>query len=216
MRKKIKGIIFDLDGVIVSTDDFHYKAWKQLTVREGIPFDRTINNRLRGVSRRESLEIILEKSDKTYTEEEIQEMLKYKNDIYKESLKELTKYDILANFNELYKKLKEINVKMAIGSSSKNTKRILQQIELIDAFDAIADGTDITKSKPDPEVFLIAAKRLELRPEDCAVIEDAIAGIQAAKAGNMTAIAINDATNSEIADYKIKNLMEIYKIVVGG
>jgi len=216
MRKKIKGIIFDLDGVIVSTDDFHYKAWKQLAVREGIPFDRTINNRLRGVSRRESLEIILEKSDKTYTEEEIQEMLNYKNDIYKESLKELTKYDILENFNELYKKLKEDNVKMAIGSSSKNTKKILQQIELIDAFDAIADGTDITKSKPDPEVFLIAAKRLGLRPEDCAVIEDAIAGIQAAKAGNMTAIAINDATNSEIADYKIKNLMEIYKIVVGG
>ena len=216
MRKKIKGIIFDLDGVIVSTDDFHYKAWKQLAVREGIPFDRTINNRLRGVSRRESLEIILEKSDKTYTEEEIQEMLNYKNDIYKESLKELTKYDILDNFNELYKKLKENNVKMAIGSSSKNTKRILKQIELIDAFEAIADGTDITKSKPDPEVFLIAAKRLGLRPEDCAVIEDAIAGIQAAKAGNMTAIAINDATNSEIADYKIKNLMEIYKIVVGG
>jgi len=216
MRKKIKGIIFDLDGVIVSTDDFHYKAWKQLADREGILFDRNINNRLRGVSRRDSLEIILEKSDKTYAEEEIQEMLDYKNNIYKESLKELTKYDVLDNFNELYKKLKEINIKMAIGSSSKNTKRILQQIELIDAFDAIADGTDITKSKPDPEVFLIAARRLGLRPEDCAVIEDAVAGIQAAKAGNMTAIAINDATNSELADVKIKNLMEIYKIVIGG
>lgn len=216
MRKKIKGIIFDLDGVIVSTDDFHYKAWKQLADREGIFFDRIINNRLRGVSRRESLEIILEKSDKTYTEQEMQEMLNFKNNIYKESLKKLTKNDILDNFSQLYKQLKEINVKMAIGSSSKNTKRILQQIELIDSFDAIADGTDITKSKPDPEVFLIAARRLGLHPEDCAVIEDAVAGIQAAKAGNMIAVAINDATNSELADVKIKNLMEIYKIVVGG
>ncbi|MBN2539913.1 MAG: beta-phosphoglucomutase [Bacilli bacterium] len=212
----IKGVIFDLDGVIVSTDEFHYKAWKKLADRENIPFDKTINNRLRGVSRAESLEIILEKAKKEYTDSQKQEMLEFKNDIYKESLSELKRYDILDNFNELYEQLKENNIKMAIGSSSKNTKRILKQIELSDAFDAIADGTDITRSKPDPEVFLIAAKRLGLNPEECVVIEDAIAGIEAAKAGQMTAIAINDAKNCDKADYRIDNLLEIADIVIGG
>ncbi len=211
--KKIKGVIFDLDGVIVSTDDFHYKAWKQLANREGIYFDRIINNKLRGISRRESLEIILEKGHKKYSKLEIDEMLKFKNNIYKESLKKLTKYNILDGFNELYMKLQEINMKMAIGSSSKNAKRILKQIELIDSFDAIVDGTDITHSKPNPEVFLLAAKRLELKTVECVVIEDALAGIKAAKAGNMMAIAIGDAKQSELADYRINNLLEIFEIL---
>ncbi len=212
----MKSVIFDLDGVIVSTDEYHYKAWKQLANREHIPFDKTINNRLRGVSRRESLEIILEKSNKRYNESEIKEMLEFKNNIYKDSLKELASKDILSNFNQLYKHLKNNNVKMAIGSSSRNTKRILKQINLLESFDAIADGTDITKSKPDPEVFLIAAKRLGVKPEDCYVVEDAVAGIEAAKAGNMTAIAINDAKKSELADFRINNLLEIKNIVLGG
>jgi len=211
--KKIKGVIFDLDGVIVSTDDFHYKAWKQLANREGIYFDRIINNKLRGISRRESLEIILEKGHKKYSKLKIDEMLKFKNNIYKESLKKLTKYNILDGFNELYMKLQEINMKMAIGSSSKNAKRILKQIELIDSFDAIVDGTDITHSKPNPEVFLLAAKRLELKTVECVVIEDALAGIKAAKAGNMMAIAIGDAKQSELADYRINNLLEIFEIL---
>lgn len=211
-----KAVIFDLDGVIVSTDKFHFKAWKQLADREGIYFDIVINNRLRGVSRRDSLDIILEKSQKTYSEEQINEMLDFKNNIYKASLNNLSKYDILDNFNKLYKILKANNIKMAIGSSSKNTKTILKHIELLDKFEVIADGNDITKSKPDPEVFLLAAKRLKMKPTDCFVIEDAIAGIEAAKAGNMIAIAVNDATKSAIADYKINNLLEIKNIVLGG
>jgi len=215
MMMKIKGVIFDLDGVIVSTDEFHFKAWKVLADREGIHFDRHINNRLRGVSRRESLEIILEKANRSYSENEILEMLDFKNNIYRNSLSELTKYDILINFNELYAKLRQNKIKMAIGSSSKNTKTILTQIGLIDAFDAIADGNDITRSKPDPEVFLLAAERLGLDPKECVVVEDAVAGIEAAKAGGMIAIAINDATKCHIADYKIDNLLEIANIVLG-
>lgn len=209
-------MIFDLDGVIVSTDNYHYKAWKQLADREEIYFDKRINNRLRGVSRRESLEIILERSSNEYSREEINEMLEFKNNIYKESLKNLTSKDILSNFNELYTILKENNVLMAIGSSSKNTKTILEQIGLLDAFDAIADGNDISKSKPHPEVFLLASKRLGVNPSQCYVVEDAIAGIEAAKAGGMIAIAINDAKQSELADYKIDNLLEIKDIVLQG
>lgn len=209
----IKGIIFDLDGVIVSTDEFHYQAWKVLADKEGIPFDRTVNNRLRGVSRSDSLDIILEKAAKVYREDEKQSMLDFKNNIYKESLKELSKKDILDKFNEIYDNLKKHNIKMAIGSSSKNTKTILRQIGLIDAFDAIADGTDITRSKPDPEVFLIAAKRLGLKPSDCAVVEDAVAGIEAAKAGGMIAIAIHDAKTSGLADYRIDRLSDIESII---
>ena len=206
-----KAVIFDLDGVIVSTDGYHYKAWKLLADREGIYFDKDINNRLRGVSRRKSLEIILEKSNSSYSEEQINEMLEYKNNIYRKSLKSLTRNNIIENFNELYNVLRTNNVKLAIGSSSKNTKTILRQLELLDKFEAIADGNDISKSKPDPEVFLIAAKRLNMNPVDCFVVEDAIAGIKAAKAGNMIAIAINDATKSALADYKIENLLAINK-----
>ncbi len=212
---KIRGLIFDLDGVIVSTDNFHYKAWKKLAEREGIYFDKEINNRLRGISRKESLNIILEKANKNYSKLEIDEMLEYKNKIYKESLKHLTKSDILDNFLELYNNLKKIDIKIAIGSSSKNAKLILKQIGLIDCFDAIADGFDITYSKPNPEIFLIASKKLGLEPRKCMVVEDAFSGIEAAKAAGMKAVAIHNAKKSLLADYRIDNLLEIYKLIKG-
>lgn len=210
----IKGVIFDLDGVIVSTDEYHYQAWKKLALREGIEFDRKINNRLRGVSRMESLEIILEKSNKKYSDSEKLEMTDYKNVIYKKLLDNLTPKDILDNALEVLDFLRNMGILIAIGSSSKNTKRILDKIGLLEAFNAIADGTDIKKSKPDPEVFLVAAERLGLEPQSCLVIEDAIAGIEAAKNGYMYACAINDAIKSEKADFKIKNLKEIEHIVL--
>ncbi|XFA99518.1 beta-phosphoglucomutase [Candidatus Izemoplasma sp. B36] len=211
-----KYIIFDLDGVIVSTDEIHYFAWKKLADREKIYFDKKINNRLRGVSRRDSLMIILEKSDKVHNEVEIDEMLEFKNTIYRSSLKKLSKKDILDNFCSLFDFLRSINVKIAVASSSENAKTILTQIGLIHIFDAIVDGTDIVKSKPDPEVFLIAAKRLKAEPKDCFVVEDAVAGIKAAKSADMNAIAINDAKNTDLADYKIDNLLEIKDIILGG
>lgn len=205
----IKTVIFDLDGVIVSTDDYHYQAWKMLANREGIPFDRERNNLLRGVSRRASLEIILEKGKKSYTEEEKEGMMKAKNDCYVSLLKNITPKDILPGFLDFLSFLKKKGIKTAIGSSSKNTKTILSYLRLLDSFTAIADGTEISHSKPNPEVFLLAAKKTGTAPEDCAVIEDAVAGIEAAKAGNMTAVAIKDAKKSPIADIRADSFVEI-------
>ncbi len=210
----IKGVIFDLDGVIVSTDEYHYQAWKQLAEKINVYFDRKINNRLRGVSRMESLNIILENSKTDFTEAEKIEMAEFKNNIYRELLNNLTPDDILDKALEIIMFLRQKGVAIAIGSSSKNTKKILEKINLISIFDAIADGTDIERSKPDPEVFLVACERLGLEPKECLVIEDAVAGIEAAKNGNMLACAINDAKNSPKADFKIDNLIEIKDIIL--
>ena len=196
----MKAIIFDLDGVICSTDDYHYQAWKAIADGEGIPFDRERNNLLRGVSRLQSLEIILEKGSRTYTMDEKEALMAKKNEIYVRLLENLTPDDILPGFMDFLSLCKTHGLKTAIGSSSRNTKLILTRLGLIDSFDAIADGTEITHSKPDPEVFLLAAAKIGIAPEDCAVIEDAVAGIRAAKAGGMTAIAIKDARKSPEAD----------------
>lgn len=195
-----KAVIFDLDGVIVSTDGLHYKAWKHMADREGIYFDETINNRLRGVSRMESLEIILERAKKAYTSDEKETLATAKNDIYRESLSELSPGDILPGVSSLLAALREKGIMLAIGSSSRNTPIILKQIGLENYFDAVADGNQISRSKPDPEVFLLAAKLLGLSPADCAVVEDAVAGIDAAKAGGMKAVGVGDASAYQKAD----------------
>ncbi len=209
----IKGVIFDLDGVIVSTDHYHFLGWKRLADEEGIFFDEEINNRLRGVSRMESLNIILERSKKTYNDEEKNEMAQRKNNYYVEYLSNLTDKDILPNVFKVLEKLKEKNIKIAIGSSSKNTPIILKRIGLSEYFDAIADGNDIKKSKPDPEVFLLACERLKLSPKECAVVEDAKSGIDAAKSAKMVGIAISDAFSYEKADYSLKNIEDILNLV---
>ncbi len=210
----IKGVIFDLDGVIVSTDEFHFQAWKQLADREDIYFTKKINNQMRGVSRMRSLEILLENAGDEYDEAEKEEMAEYKNEVYKQLLDNLSPADILDNVLELMSFLRQQDILLAIGSSSKNTMKILEKINLLHSFDAIADGNDIRRSKPDPEVFLIACKRLELAPHECMVIEDAVAGIEAAKRGGFVACAIGDATNSEKADYKVDNLLKVSDIIL--
>lgn len=202
----IKAVIFDLDGVIVSTDDYHYRAWKFMANEEGIYFDRTINERLRGVSRMESLEIIMEKANKEYTNQEKIEMAEKKNSLYRELLNELTPKDILPGVMKVLENLKECRIKIAIGSSSKNTPMILEKIGLKDYFDAVADGNEIKNSKPDPEVFLLAAKKLEVAPEECLVVEDADAGVEAALAGGMKVVGVGAGENNESADYKVKDL----------
>lgn len=209
----IKAVIFDLDGVIVSTDEFHYQAWKKLADKEGIFFNKEINHRLRGVSRMASLDIILEKSNKTYSDQEKVDLTNFKNDIYLNFLDDLTPNDLLPNALNLIYYLKDKGIKVAIGSSSKNTEKILNQLQITDLFNAVADGNDITRSKPNPEVFLVACEKLGLLPDECLVVEDAISGIEAAKAAGMTAVAINDACNSDLADYKIKDLIEIQNII---
>ncbi|MED4225277.1 beta-phosphoglucomutase [Neobacillus cucumis] len=206
---KISAVIFDLDGVIVSTDEYHYQAWKQISGQENIYFDRKINERLRGVSRMESLDIILSHSDKAYSESEKQQLALRKNDIYCELLNKLSPNDILPGVINLLISLKARDIKIAIGSSSKNTPFILEQIGLTANFDAIADGNCIKNSKPDPEVFLLAAKMLGVNPQECAVIEDAQAGIDAAKAAEMKAVGIGSAANCLNADMKLQDLTNL-------
>jgi beta-phosphoglucomutase len=205
----IKGVIFDLDGVIVSTDKYHYQAWKKMADLENIYFDEKINDRLRGVSRMESLSIILEKANKSYTEKEKVKLAEFKNELYKNSLDNLTEEEILPGITELLDDLQANNIKIAIGSSSKNAKKILHKIRLFDRFDAISDGTNISKSKPDPEVFIIAAEKLNLQPKECAVVEDAHSGIVAAKAANMVAFATGDAKTSQEKDYDFEQIKDV-------
>ena len=206
----IKGIVFDLDGVILSTDDFHYKAWKALADRLGVPFDREKNNRLRGVSRMASLEIVLEGYD--FSEEDKKRFAEEKNEAYRESLKGLTPKDVTEEVRNTLEALRQKGFKIAIGSSSKNTKLILTQVGLLDAFDAIADGTDIAHSKPNPEVFLVAAKRIGLDPSECIVVEDAFAGIDAAIAGGFLPVAIGDARNHKGAKHRIESLGQLLSL----
>lgn len=208
----MKAFIFDLDGVIVSTDSLHYKAWKALADSEGIYFDEEINNRLRGVSRMESLEIILEKATRAYTDEEKIAMAEKKNNIYRELLQVLTPNDRLEGVTETLQALRDKGYKLAIGSSSKNTPIILEKIGYGDYFDAISDGNNITNSKPNPEVFLKAAEYLKLEPKDCYVVEDAEAGIQAAKSGGFTAIGVGEAAKDERADYALNAFADLIEI----
>ena len=204
-----KGIVFDLDGVIVSTDEFHFKAWKKMADEEGVPFDSSINSRLRGVSRMDSLLIILEKSNLNYSQAEKEEMCARKNAYYCEYLKELTPSFLSDEVRDTLIKLREKNIKLAIGSSSKNTKRILNQIGLGDFFGSVADGTMIMHSKPHPEVFLKAASMIGLDPKDCYVVEDAYSGIDAAKDGGFTAIGVGDAFNYKKTDIPLTSFSKI-------
>lgn len=204
-----KAVIFDLDGVIVSTDECHYQAWKRLADEEHIPFDRQDNQRQRGVSRMESLDILLQKAEKTYDDMQKAQMAERKNNYYRNLLGNLSSVDILPGVMELLERLKNTAIKIAVASSSKNTPYILEKIGLSNYFDAVADGNEIHKSKPDPEVFLLAAKKLGVPPPDCVVVEDAKAGIDAALAGGMKAVGVGFAMQYEKANYRAENLRTI-------
>lgn len=208
----VKGIIFDLDGVLLSTDEYHYMAWKSIADKLGIYFDRQINNKLRGVSRMESLGIILGKSN-TFSSIEKEMLAEEKNELYREYLSKLTPATVAVEVRETLDKIREAGFKTAIGSSSKNTRYILERTNLIQYFNAISDGNNISKSKPDPEVFLKASEYIALSPSECIVVEDAHAGIDAAKAGGFIAVAIGDAVTHEGADYKINSIAEIIDIL---
>lgn len=208
--KLMKGIIFDLDGVIISTDKLHYKAWKKIADKLNIAFDEKINNRLRGVSRMDSLEIILEGyQGSALNKEEKEALADEKNACYVELLGTLHPDQMDPDVTDTLQYLREKGLKLAIGSSSKNTKYILHQLEIENLFDAVSDGTNITKSKPDPEVFIKAASFLELPEEECIVVEDAVAGIDAARSGHMRSVGIGDAYFYNQADYHIKTFSEL-------
>lgn len=205
----VQGVIFDLDGVIVTTDDCHYRAWKRMADEEGIPFDRHINERLRGVSRMASLEILLERADKPYTAAQKDAMAARKNAYYVELIDSLTPADVLPGAMDVLHALRARGVRIAIGSSSRNTPLILRRIGLENAFDAVADGNQITHSKPDPEVFLLAARLMGLPPAVCLVVEDADAGVEAALAGGMKALGVGSAAVNPRATYRAASLAEV-------
>ncbi len=203
------GVIFDLDGVIVSTDDCHFLAWKALADEEGVAFDRHDNERLRGVSRMESLDILLEKSEREYSDSEKLDLATRKNNVYRELINELTPDDILPGVMDLLNGLKADGVKIAIGSSSKNSPAILERIGLAGFFDAEADGNDISRSKPDPEVFLLAAKRLGLPANECLVVEDADAGVESALAAGMRVLGVGSAAENQSATMRAADLSTV-------
>lgn len=205
----IRGVIFDLDGVVVSTDEYHYRGWQRLADEEGIYFDRTINERLRGVSRMESLEILLERASRRYSDDEKRAMATRKNGYYRELLERLTPADILPGALEILHELRRRGVLVAIGSSSRNSPAILERIGLAGFFDATSDGNDIRNSKPDPEVFLIAAKRLGLDPAECLVVEDATAGVEAGINGGMKVLAVGSAMHDPRAQLAARDMASI-------
>ena len=208
----IKAVIFDLDGVLVTTDELHFAAWKHLAEELGISgFTKADNARQRGVSRMESLEVVLEKSDREFSDDEKLALAEEKNDIYVKSLSALSRADVLPGVFEFIDYIKSKGIKAAVGSASKNTPLILEKTGLADKFDAVSCGLDTTRSKPDPEVFLIAAQKLGIDPCGCAVIEDSATGIEAAKAGGMYAVAVGAAEHDPKADISIGSLESLYK-----
>lgn len=209
----MNGIIFDLDGVLVHTDEFHYQAWKLLADRMGLPFNRSVNNRLRGVSRMESLEIILEQyNGPELSEQSKARLAEEKNREYCAFLAQMTPADVDDQVRDTLQELRRRGYRLAVGSSSRNAKTILERTGLTEFFDALSDGTNITRSKPDPEVFLKAADFLSEAPENCAVVEDAHSGIQAAKAARMQAVAMGDAAGDPLADISISQFAELLEI----
>lgn len=200
----IRGVIFDLDGVLTDTAEYHYQAWQRLADEEGIPFDREANEELRGISRRASLMLIIK--DIKYSEAEIQEMLERKNGYYVELIKNITPKDLLPGAIALLKELRQSGIKTAIGSASKNAQTVVERLGIGDLVDAIADGYSVQQPKPAPDLFLYAAEQLKLPPGECLVIEDAAAGIEAALAAGMWTVGLGPSERVGVAHVVLPNL----------
>jgi beta-phosphoglucomutase len=207
----IKGCLFDLDGVIVDTAKYHYLAWKRLAEELGFEFSKENNEKLKGVSRITSLNILLEVGGLEFDNDTKLKMAEKKNNWYVEYIKEIDKTEILPGVEDFIKGLKKKGIKLGIGSASKNTMTILENIGMIEYFDVIVDGTKVSNAKPDPEVFLLGARELNLKPNECVVFEDAEAGIEAAKNAGMYSIGIGKPEILKQADKVIpgfENLTE--------
>lgn len=205
------GVIFDLDGVIVDTAKYHFLAWKKLADSLGFEFTKEHNELLKGVSRVRSLEILLNIGKVNISKEQKQEFLISKNKDYLEFISKMTENEILPGVNKLLDYLDEASINYVLGSASKNASLILKQVGLLKRFSAIVDGNNVTKAKPDPEVFIIGAKKLNIKPENCVVFEDAIAGVEAAKNAKMIAVGVGDKSTLNKADYNVNSLTEISK-----
>lgn len=204
-----KGFIFDLDGVIVDTAKFHYLAWRKLANDLGFDITEDQNEQLKGISRVRSLEIILEWGNVKLPQDSFMEQMALKNDNYLSYISSMTKKDILPGVSNVIDYLSEKNIPFALGSASKNARIILEKTGLIRQFNAVVDGNDVSKAKPNPEVFLIAASKLNIEPENCVVFEDSVAGIQAANIAEMTSVGIGEKNVLNEADFIFSDFTQI-------
>lgn len=204
-----KGFIFDLDGVIVDTAKYHYLAWKKLANELGFEFTEEQNEAFKGVSRKRCLQILLELGEVDATQEQFDAWMIEKNEDYLSYIEKMDASEILPDVPKILDYLKTNNIPMALGSASKNAIPILKKVGLLSYFKVVVDGNNVTKAKPDPEVFLLAAKDIGVEPSDCVVFEDALAGIQAANTAGMTSIGIGDAEILTEAQYNFNDFTEI-------
>ncbi|MFB9864852.1 beta-phosphoglucomutase [Rufibacter immobilis] len=207
--RTIKACLFDLDGVLVDTAVYHFKAWRRLAQTLGIDFTEHDNERLKGVSRVRSLEIILEIGGQTLPQEQMLALCEQKNTEYLLDVAQMTPEEILPGVVDFLKALKVEGIKIALGSASKNAQLILERTQLLPYFDAIIDGRHVTNGKPDPEVFLKGAEALGVPPEECVVFEDAVAGVEAAKNGDMLCVGVGQPEVLTQADVVVKDLTEM-------
>jgi beta-phosphoglucomutase len=212
-RVRVRGFIFDLDGVLTDTAEFHYRAWQRLADEEGLPFDRQANENLRGISRRESLMIIL--GDRRYPEEQIQALMERKNNYYLQAIETITPGDLLPGARELLEEIRAAKLKSAVGSASKNAGQVIDRLGLRLLLDAVSDGHSVQHPKPAPDLFLHAAGQLGLPPSECVVVEDAAAGIEAARAGGFRSVGLGprervgqaEAVFSSLAGVRLADLL---------
>jgi beta-phosphoglucomutase len=200
----IRGFIFDLDGVLTDTAEYHYRGWKRLADEEGIPFTRDDNESLRGIPRRESLMLILK--GRTYPEEKILEMMDRKNNYYLEFIREVSPKDLLPGARELLEEIHQAGLKSAVGSASKNAPDVIRRLGIANLLDAISDGSSVERQKPAPDLFLHAARQLNLKSEECVVIEDAAAGIEAGRAGGFHTVGLGPRERVGNADLLLPSL----------
>jgi len=217
---KKTGFIFDLDGVIVDTAKYHYLAWRKLANELGFEFTQEQNELFKGVSRKRCLEILLEIGNINASTEQINRWMVAKNEDYLSLIENMDETEILPNVQKTLKFLKKHHIPIALGSASKNARPILEKVKLMDYFDAIVDGTQVTKAKPDPEVFLLAAAQMGVNPKECVVFEDAVAGIEAANNAGMLSIGIGDEKVLISAKYVFADFREIddnflYRLIDG-
>lgn len=214
-QHQLSAVIFDLDGVLTDTAEYHYRAWQALADDEGIPFDRAANERLRGVSRRGSLQLIL--GDREVDEAAFEDMMRRKNELYLASLEDMGPDDALPGARELVEDARRRGLKVAIGSSSKNAPFVLDKLGMATAFDAVADGNSVERAKPEPDLFLRAAEMLQVAPQRCLVIEDAASGIDAALAGGMRTVGVGPPERVGHAHHRFETTANVdLDLVLGG
>ena len=207
MASRIRGFIFDLDGVLTDTAEYHYRAWKRLADEQGIHFTREDNEHLRGIPRRESLMLILK--GRTYPEEKIQEMMERKNNYYLEFIREISPADLLPGARELLEEIRQAGLKSALGSASKNAPDVVRRLGIAGLLDVVSHGGSVTKQKPAPDLFLYAARQLDLQPDECVVVEDAAAGIQAGRAGGFHTLGLGPRERVGEAEIVMDSLQNV-------